>query len=327
MAGSAKNTPDESTPVPPRGNRRSTQPTPRTAAKRSAASGKASARQAAQQRQRRRRTWIAAAATAVVVVVIVVLVVVGLSSGGAKAAPRTPVPPATSHALQSVPLGTLVAASSSPRVGNLSPATPLNGPPLKSGNKPEFLYIGAEFCPICAAQRWPMVVALSQFGTFTNLQQTRSAVRDGDIATLSFYGSSYSSPYLTFTPVETTTNQPKGNYYQPLETPTPQQQALWSSTLGGNLTFPFLYIGGKYVLNTSQYPANLLIGHSFDEIASSVGNNNTTIGANIDASAAALVKYVCGITGQQPAATCAAVANVKAPVASSTSGPSSSAGS
>jgi hypothetical protein len=322
MAGSAKKT-NKATPIPPRGKRPTTAHQA-AASKSPAARSTASARQTAQQRRRRRRTWIAATATAVVVIVIAVLVVVGLSSGTAKAAPRTAVPPATSHALQSVPLTTLVAASS--KVTNLNPATPLNGPPLTSGNKPEFLYIGAEFCPICAAQRWAMVVALSHFGTFTNLQQTRSAVRDGNIATLSFYGSTYSSPYLTFTPVETTTNQPKGNYYQPLETPTAQQQALWSSTLGGNLTFPFLYMGGKYLLNTSQYPPTLLEGHNFNDIASSVGSNNTTIGANIDASAAALIKYLCGVTGQKPAATCSAVANVNAPVSSTASGANSSAG-
>ena len=57
-----------------------------------------------------------------------------------------------------------------------------------------------------------------------------------------------------------------------------------------------------------------------------MGNNNTTIGANIDAAAAALVKYICGITGDKPAATCAAVANVNAPVSSTTSGVNSSAG-
>jgi hypothetical protein len=318
MASSAKKTPGKATSVPPRGKQGGNQRTARPAPTSSAA-----ARRAAQDR-RRRRTWIAATATAVVVVVIAVLVAVGLSSGGAKAAPRTPVPLATAHALQSVPLPTLVAASA--KVTGLQPATQLSGPPLVSGNKPEFLYIGAEFCPICAAERWPMAVALSHFGTFTNLQQTRSAVRDGNIATLSFYGSSFSSPYLVFTPVETTTNQPKGNYYQPLETPTPAQQALWSSTLGGSLTFPFLYMGGKYLLNTSQYPPTLLTGHSFEDIASSVGNNNSTIGVNIDASAAALIKYLCGITGQKPAATCAAVANVSAPVSSSSSGPNSSAG-
>jgi hypothetical protein len=96
--------------------------------------------------------------------------------------------------------------------------------------------------------------------------------------------------------------------------------ALWSSTSGGNLTFPFLDIGGKYLLNTSQVPPVTLQGHSFDDIARAVGNNRTTIGASIDAAAASLVKYLCGITGNQPAATCAAVANVPGPLTSTASG-------
>jgi hypothetical protein len=75
-------------------------------------------------------------------------------------------------------------------------------------------------------------------------------------------------------------------------------------------------IGGKYLLNTSQVPPTVLQGHSFNKIASSVGNNHTTIGASVDAAAASMVKYLCGITGNQPAATCAAVASVPAPVTS-----------
>jgi hypothetical protein len=267
---------------------------------------------------------MAAAATAVVVVIVAVLVAVGLSSGAAKAVPRTPLPSATSQALQSVPVGALVAGSA--RVTDLQPAVSLTGPTLTSAGKPELLYIGAEFCPVCAAERWALVVALSQFGTFTNLQQTSSAARDGNIPTVSFYGSTYSSPYLTFTPVETTTNQPQGNYYAPLEAPTAAQQSLWSSTLGGNRTFPFIDIGGRFLLTTSQFPASGLQGHSFSEIAASVGHNNTGIGAVIDASATALVKYICGTTGQKPAATCRAVANVPAPVSSPVSGAHSSAG-
>jgi hypothetical protein len=271
------------------------------------------ARSRAQER-RRRRNWLAAGATAAVVVVVAVVAAVGLSSGQAKAAPRTPLLPTTAKALQSVPVGTLAAASS--QVSGLPPAYLHSGPALTANGKPELLYIGAEFCPACAAQRWAMVVALSQFGTFDNLQQTRSAVRDGNIPTLSFYGSTYTSPYLKFTPVETSTNQPDGNSYRPLETPTAAQHALWSSTLGGKLTFPFVDIGGKYVLNTVQVPPALVQGHSFNEIAGSVGNNHTAIGASIDSAAASLVKYICGITGNQPAATCRAVANVAAPVAS-----------
>ena len=79
--------------------------------------------------------------------------------------------------------------------------------------KPELLYIGAEYCPFCAAQRWAMVAALSRFGTFSNLSLTHSASADvyPDTPTFSFYQSTYSSKYLTFTSVETNTNEPSGN--------------------------------------------------------------------------------------------------------------------
>ena len=39
-------------------------------------------------------------------------------------------------------------------------------PPLTRNGKPEVLYIGAAFCPYCAADQWSIIVALSKFGTF-----------------------------------------------------------------------------------------------------------------------------------------------------------------
>ena len=270
---------------------------------------------------------IAGAAVVVVIVVVVVLVAVGLSSSSTqKAAPRVALTPAEQAHLTSVPLSTLVAASNTSAASSLIPAYEIDSPAYTSGGKPGILYIGAEFCPVCATERWPMVVALSQFGTFQNLSQTRSAVKDGDLATITFYGSTYTSQYLTFTPVEVLTNVPKGNSYEPLETPTPEQVQLWDGVLGTE-SFPFVYAGGKYVLNTYQYPATVIQGKSFAQIASDVGDNSTPVGASIDAASAALVKYICGITGQQPASTCQAVAGVKAPVTKvAKSGPSSSAG-
>ena len=76
--------------------------------------------------------------------------------------------------------------------------------------------MGAEYCPYCAAERWGMIVALSRFGTFTGLQTTHSAAKDGagnaevypNTATWTFVHSSYTSKYLTFTPVEMNTNIP-----------------------------------------------------------------------------------------------------------------------
>lgn len=276
---------------------------------------------------RRRRGMMAAASVVAVIAVIAVVVALGLSSSSSKTtAPRVALTATQEAHLTSIPLSSLVSASGNSAAASLIPAYEIDQAAYTSGGKPAILYIGAEFCPICATERWPMVVALSQFGTFQNLSQTRSAVRDGNIATLTFFGSTFTSKYLSFTPVETETNIPKGNAYEPLQTPTSAQLKLWTGTLGSE-SFPFIYIGGKYVLDTYQYPATVIEGSSFEKIASDVGNNDTTIGASIDSAAAALIKYICSITGQQPAATCQAVAGVKAPVTNvAKNGPSSSNG-
>ncbi|HET7523757.1 MAG TPA: DUF929 family protein, partial [Acidimicrobiales bacterium] len=246
------------------------------------------------------------------------------TAGTTSAGPlRTAVPGSTSAALTSVPVATLVEAAT--QVRGLQPAVGADGSRLSAGGKPQVLYIGAEFCPVCAAERWPMTVALSQFGTFSHLSQTHSAVRDGNLPTLSFYGSSYSSPYLTFTPVEMMTNQASGGSYGKLESPTPQEMAAWQGVQGQNLTFPFLDIGGQWVLQTSQFPSRILQDHTFSDVASSIGRNDTTIGSAVDASAATLVKYFCSVTGQQPAPVCTAVASVQTGGATSP-GPSSPAG-
>jgi len=70
--------------------------------------------------------------------------------------------------------------------------------------KPEIFYYGAEFCPLCAAERWGVVVALSRFGTFTKLPEIASSPNDSypNTATFSFYKSSYTSSYINFVSVE-----------------------------------------------------------------------------------------------------------------------------
>jgi Domain of unknown function (DUF929) len=333
--------PAQGTPVPPRKGKKGSRPAPVSQPRKATSSSKSttavksgqgsnrgrSASAARQARKRRNRLGL----IGVVAVVAVVAVIVALSinsNNSAKPAPRVQLTAEQSVALQSVPVNDLVAAFDKSGSG-LNPAVQINHAPLTSGGKPEVLFIGAEFCPICATERWPLTVALSQFGKFTNLHQTRSAVHDGNIATVTYYGSTYTSQYLTFTPVETTTNVPKGNYYEPLETPTAAQQSIWSSTsqeLGINESFPFVYMGGKYVLDTAQFEPSTLEGKSFDEIAGAVGNNDTTVGADIDASAAALTKYFCSLTGAKPASVCNAVANLNAPVSSTASGNNTPAG-
>ena len=62
------------------------------------------------------------------------------------------------------------------------------GSPLTLNGKPEFLYIGADYCPYCAVERWAMAVALSKFGTLSGMSYMISAPTElQNITTLSFF--------------------------------------------------------------------------------------------------------------------------------------------
>jgi hypothetical protein len=309
----------------PRGNQQNpkgkptTARTPQSPANRSTAGRKYAQRQATKQqaalaaRKNRNRTVGIASIVLVVVIVVAFVVAKVASSGGggssssvSSPAAGTPIAASITSKLTSVPLSTLVAA---PTSGLDTSPQSISDPPLKADGKPELLFIGAEFCPICATERWAMYVALSKFGTFSPQPgRIHSAVRDGDIETVTFYKTTYSSPYFTFTPVETTTNQPNGGYYVTLQTPTAAQLKLWEAHT--SQSFPWLDFGGKEELTSAQYDPAQLEGVSFDNIASVVGNNHTAIGADIDASAKVLVQTICStLTKDKPATVCSAVGN------------------
>jgi thiol-disulfide isomerase/thioredoxin len=288
-----------------------------TATKKSASNQRFSERQAAKQqaareaRRARTRTY-GIVAIALVVLVVAVLVIVKVAGGGGNSGvvdvpsppAGTPIPAATLAKLQSVPVSTLTAA---PTGGIITTPQSINNPALTADGKPELLYIGAEFCPHCAAERWPLYIALSKFGTFSpEPGRIHSANLEGDVPTLTFYGTTYTSPYFTFKPVEVYTNKPSGNGYAVLQEPTQAQLTLWTNTNGG--AFPFVDFGGKEVLPSAQYSYAPLQNLPFSAVAAQVGNNSTTIGADIDASAAQLVTTICGsVSHDQPSAVCSAV--------------------
>ena len=301
-------------PRPPTQSRKSNASTASAPSKKSASSQRFAERQAAkqqaarEQRQARTRTY-GIVTIALVVLIVAVLVVVKVAGGGGSGSvvdqpsppAGTPIPAATLAKLQSVPVSTLVAA---PTGGIVQAPEAVNTPALTANGKPELLFIGAEFCPHCAAQRWPLYIALAKFGTFTPAPgRIHSANLEGDVPTLTFYGTTYSSPYFTFTPVEVDTNKPQGNGYAPLQTPTNAQLTLWQELNGGS--FPFLDFGGKQVLPQAQYLFTELENLPFSAVAAQVGNNSTSIGADIDASAAQLIKTICGtLSRDQPSDVC-----------------------
>src|SRR5581483_6511605 len=151
---------------------------------------------------------------------------------------------------------------------------PISAPALTEEGKPEVFYQGAEYCPYCATERWAMAVSLARFGTFTNLKVTHSSTSDvyPNTQTLSFYGSTYKSSYITFTPVEIYTNiASESGGYTTLQTLNNAQQNLVDkyNTSGG---ITFVYLGGKYVLVSASYNPQTLTGSSWQKIASSLAN-------------------------------------------------------
>src|SRR5262249_865940 len=92
----------------------------------------------------------------VVAVVLGLVGIRGVSSNGQKAAPPAPPPVAANDAgdlpglVSAVNDQTLSAVGA----GSAKPLVAVRTPPLTADGKPLVLYVGAEGCPDCAAERW-----------------------------------------------------------------------------------------------------------------------------------------------------------------------------
>jgi hypothetical protein len=174
---------------------------------------------------------------------------------------------------------------------------------LAQDGKPELLYIGAEYCPYCAAERWAMVVALSRFGTFSDLKTTRSSPSDvfPNTATFSFYGSTYRSNYLVFEPVEMYSTEPTGGGYAKLQSATSDQLARINASGGG---FPFLDFGGKFVISGTSYSPGVISGMDWQTIASTLTQTDSKPAQAIIGTANVLTAAICRLTDGKPESVC-----------------------
>ena len=112
--------------------------------------------------------------------------------------------------------------------------------PLLIGNKVSFIYIGGQYCPFCAMERWAIVMALSNFGNFSNYSFFPSA--EGNIQTYDFVGIQYSSNTVDFQGVEAYNNVAPPNQ-KTLESVTGNADTYYSKY--GTGTIPFICIGGS----------------------------------------------------------------------------------
>ncbi len=161
---------------------------------------KIAAQQASARADQRRKFVIAGGSVAIVLALVIVLVTLKLLGGSGSQAgtsgANTSVAASVSHKIATVPAAALDkvgAGPAYPAPGSVYPnaikSIKTGGPLLTGNGKPEIVYVGGEYCPYCAAERWALSVALSRFGTFSGLRLIHSSSTDVDPSTptLSFY--------------------------------------------------------------------------------------------------------------------------------------------
>ncbi len=253
-----------------------------------------------------------------VVILIGVIAVVAYALTGPPASPgvvhRVPTSAAVIAAMSRVPTSVFDSVGVTTTFPLVAPTVLSHQPPLVSSGKPEVLFVGADFCPFCAAERWPLIVALARFGHFTTLHNMQSAQLSvfPAIQTFSFVGTSYSSRFVTFTGVELYSDSvdTHGAFTQ-IAVLTPSQSALvdqyGAGAVGGPRTgtFPFVDIGNVMVTSTSGFSPGVVEGHSQSAIVGDLSQPHDPVGGAVVASANYLTAGICLATGQQPTSVCA----------------------
>lgn len=194
---------------------------------------------------------------------------------------------------------------------SVSPPSSISGTTLTENGKPEILYIGGEFCPFCAVERWSMLVALSRFGNFTGLQLMQSSSTDvnPNTPTFSFQNSTYTSSYIAFNPVEEFNRQT-----ETITTLTSETSSLYSQygtcSASGESGIPFIDIANQYVVNCgAQFEAGTgssadIAGDNWTQVASQLNTSTSPVAQVIDGAANSLITAICKVDGSQPSSVC-----------------------
>ena len=268
-------------------------------------------------------TWISVGA---VIAIVAVLVIVKVSKGG-NTQNDASWSAADATVVQQI---TNVPASVFDTVGVTSPVATVTAPTLhlsepqlvwkdsSGASHPGVLYYGGEYCPYCAAQRWPTIIALSRFGTWSGLGNTSSY--SGDVypntQSFTFYKAHFKSKYITVQTVEIARNvlNAQGTGYAPLQKATKEQDAILTKYDNMNYfpdmtqsqagSIPFISVGNRIMWAGSSFPPSVLQGQQRADIAANLTDTANPITQGIIASANYLTAAICSQTQQQPSNVC-----------------------
>jgi len=174
-----------------------------------------------------------------------------------------------------------------------------NGSSWSVGGKPIIVFIGAEYCPYCAATRWPLILALLRFGNFTGLQYMVSAPPANEtyynVPTFTFRHAQYYSPYIVFEAYEV-----QNRNYVYVEQPPSNYSQVWAAFGSG---YPFIDFANTRVLASSPFIPATWHNYNWTQIVGLI-QSNTSFGSQIRAYTNAITAVICSVDGNKPSSVC-----------------------
>ena len=249
-------------------------------------------------RKDRQRTQVIAASVAVVVVIIAVVVGVVISNRPKDAPAAASGGAAALATLEKLP-ATLFDKAPAPSPSQ-APTKLQGGTALTQDGKPKVLYIGAEYCPFCAMERWALIGALSRFGTFTGVTETTSSSTDvhPNTPTFSFKDAKFTSDVVAFQAIETQDREGK-----PLQTLDGENLALFQKfNPGGGI--PWVTYGGTHATDGATVDANAFEGKTYDQIIAGIQDPTSDIGKTVTPAINMITAQICSQTDGKPANVC-----------------------
>lgn len=168
--------------------------------------------------------------------------------------------------------------------------------PMRRSGKPFVLFVGAEHCPFCAAERWAIVRALQKFGQWSGLKQTMSAARDEpflNLPTYDFTEAAYTSSHIEFVSREL-----KNREFKPLQKLLKTEEKIVRK-FNPEKEIPFLLVGGRFMQIGAGFTPKIFIGHTFRQTETELKKIESEIRKTIDAEGNIIAALLC-VSGLPP---------------------------
>ncbi len=167
--------------------------------------------------------------------------------------------------------------------------------PLKRpGGKSLVYFMGAGFCPFCAAERWAVVKALERFGKWDGLMEDKSAGHDEkylNVPTFNLARAKFESDAVEFMGKETADRD-----FEPLQELDEKDYEILDM-YNPDQMIPFLLVDGQYMQVGAGFTPEMIHEMSHDAVRAELDNPNSATGKAMRAEIDNITALLCKSTG------------------------------